>query len=113
VSALMATTTATYSVRPWARIDLDRETDGATLDALLTALERDDRALGPVAGYDVDEHTLDAIFQVVVHEGLLNSLDSATIMARHVFDDALKASGLEAHTSGISIVEGDDPDQLP
>jgi hypothetical protein len=111
--SITMTETTTFTVCPFADIDLDHETDGSTIDALLTALERDPRAIAPAVGYDHVTHRVDAIFQVQddVTTGLDRQLASAG--AFEIFDAALAAAGLDVRTVGLSIVEGDDPDLLP
>lgn len=110
------TITSIYTARPFATVDLTDETDGATLEALATALDADARALGPACAYDSETHQLSAIYQVTA-EG--DPFDfggrgyAATQIALEVFATALQKARIDAHTAGWSIVEGHDPELLP
>ena len=121
----IATRTDTYTVQPFAKIPVDGDA-GDLLDRILSALERDPRALGPVVGYDYERQRVDAIFQVQDEVGVGLDAVLAAVGACAIFDDALKHAGLtegaewisrtigaDVRTIGVSIVEGDDPDQLP
>ena len=116
----IATRTDTFTVQPFATFPVDGDA-AALLNAIGEALEQDARAHGPVVAYDYDRHRVDAIFQVelpVEYDGvgalpLRWTITHASEFARSIFDRALLAAGIPAHTAGISVVEGDDPDLLP
>lgn len=103
--------TSEYSCRPSASLSLAEHAD--VLDSILDALEADVRALGPVLSYDDASQRVEALFQVEVKSDRLNPLDTAGILARHIFDAALESAGLEQRTAGLAIVEGGDPELLP
>lgn len=107
-----------FTVRPWTSVDLEHDKDGQTLGWVLAALTGDDEVIAPVCGYNPETLELDALFQVRVHlrEYLVNEmepLDMAAFFARRSFDEALARAGVDASTTGMSIVEGDDPERLP
>jgi hypothetical protein len=105
----MAETAITvFTACPFATVNLDDEADGATLEALATALDGDPRALGPAYGYDVAPRQLSAIFQVEAP-----NREDATDLALRIFDDGLRQVGAGLITDGWSVVEGGDPDLLP
>lgn len=108
-------TTVEFSVRPRTTIDLSNEMDGRTLSALLDALSADERALGPSPAYDPDTHELSAVFQVeLANLDDASQLERASAIAVNIFARALRVAGVaDAHVDGVSVVEGDDPDQLP
>lgn len=102
--------TLEFSVRPFARVPVNDDA-ADLLDAVGEALDRDPRALGLALGYDYDRQRVDAIFQVVPTP--TRSIVDAVVVAAAVFDAALARAGVEARTSGVAVVEGDDPDELP
>lgn len=106
-------TMTTFTVAPFATVDLDHEQDGDTLSALLDALQAEPRAIAPVVAYNTERKRLDAIFQVEdeAEVGLDRRLAAAG--AYEIFDAALARAGVDAYTEGLAIVEGDDPDLLP
>jgi len=103
------TSTAIFTAGPWATLPDGVDSNDA-LGAVLTALEHDKRALAPVVSYDIPSRCIDALFQV---SSVAASLDAATTDAIDIFDTALATAHAGTATRGISIVEGDDPDQLP
>lgn len=108
---LMTVKTIEYSCRPWAVIDVDRHADA--MDRILDALETDERALGAGGvGFNDKTGEVSSVFQVEVADGG-RGRDRATAAAQQIFDDALRAAGLEQRTAGVSVVRGDDPDLLP
>jgi hypothetical protein len=50
-----------FSCLPWTRLELDGH--GAAMDRILTALEADARAIGPVVSFDDETLRVDALFQ--------------------------------------------------
>lgn len=101
-----------FTVRTAANVPV--EGDAADLlDGVLSALERDPRAIAPVCGYDYDRQEVDAIFQVQDDASVGLDRELAAAGAYEIFDEALTAAGFDAHTSALSIVEGDDADLLP
>lgn len=111
MAVMEAPTVVVYSVRPVARVHADPNDE--RFDRLLDALLADPRALGASSITNGDDGEVSTIFQVAPSFPLLSGLDTAAILARHVFEDALAIAGFAAHVSAISVVEGDDPDQLP
>lgn len=104
--------TNTFTARPWAIVTIDDS--GDVIDAVLDALTRDPRVTGPVVGYDADTRELDAIFQVDLEAiAGFEPVGSAASFAATMFAQALRHARIEPERSGVSIVEGDDPDQLP
>jgi hypothetical protein len=97
-----------FSARPFANVPVDNDA-ADLLDAVMTELERDPRAIAPVVGYDYDLQRIDAIFQVDVDHGLTDAAD----VASSAFDRALNAAEAPVSLVGVSVVEGIDPDQLP
>src|SRR5687768_10985416 len=51
-----------FTCSPWAPLALDGH--GDAMRRILTALEHDQRTLGPVVGYDDERERVDALFQV-------------------------------------------------
>lgn len=102
--------TTTFTVRPFATVSVDGDA-ADLLDAVLSALEDDSRALSPACGYDHEKQQISAIFQVELALG--SQVEDGAQRAHKLFDLALEHAGVSARTSGIAVVEGDDPDQLP
>lgn len=118
MSTMTTTRTTTFTVQPWATILMDED----TMVALADALEADERALGAVVGYDPERARVDATFQVELEPVTVTKpmpsstwdlLGSPAQVAREIFDSALEQAGCSERTTGVSVVEGDDPDQLP
>jgi hypothetical protein len=109
------TKTDYFSCLPWTRLELDGH--AAAMDKILTALEADPRAIGPVVGFDDGTLRVDALFQVSTGDADVRiepaTAADAAKLAIEIFDAALVAAGLEQRTTGLTIVEGDDPDLLP
>lgn len=108
----IATSTDTFTVQPFATVPVDGDA-ADLLERVGAALDNDPRALGPAVAYDYERQRVDAIFQLQdeAHVGLDRELAAAG--AYEIFDVALATAGITARTSGLSIVEGDDPDLLP
>jgi hypothetical protein len=98
-----------FSCQPWAAVPLDGDA-ASLLDVVLEALARDPRVLGPTVGYDYDTGRVSAIFQVEVRD---QSEADAHALAGGILARALEAAGVDHGARGVSIVVGDDPDQLP
>jgi hypothetical protein len=108
----MTSVMAEFTVQPFADVPIDGDASDL-LNAVGAALDADPRALGPVVAYDYDCGRIDAIFQVQDEPAV--GLDSAlaSVGASDIFDAALEQAGLAVRTSGVSVVEGADPDLLP
>jgi hypothetical protein len=108
----IATSTDTFTVQPFATVPVNGNA-ADLIDAVLSALESEPRALDPVVFYDYDRQRIDATFQVQDDHGVGLDHELAAAGAAAIFDAALIAVGVEARTAGIALVEGDDADQLP
>lgn len=115
---LTMTTTRTFefTAQPSAYAELDP--DGIQLSAILSALEADDRARGPVAGYDPETHRVDAIFQLELDQqhagqGVREMRRRAEIVANDIFTEALAIVGKPPLQCQLGLVEGNDPELLP
>ena len=110
------TATTTFTVQPFAIVPIDGD-PGDLLDRVLDALELDPLALGAVCGYEQDTGRVDAIFQVElpdVYGASAGGIERASGEAAAIFDRALRRARIvDAHTAGVSVVHGDDPDLLP
>ena len=95
-----------FSCLPWTRLELDGH--GAAMDRILTALEADPRAIGPVVSFDDETLRFDALFQVEGAGGFSDAVETAAA----IFDNALREADLERYTIGVSIVLGG-PEGLP
>ena len=101
-----AASTLEFSVHPWTTLDSDTDAE-AVLDSVLDALEADPHALGPALGYDDVTRCVSATFQVEAP-----NLATAAVVATETFDAAL-ANATDRRTTGLSVVEGGDPERLP
>jgi hypothetical protein len=110
---MITMTKTTFTVAPFATIDLGHDDDGDALSSLLSALQDEPRAIAPVVAYDTERKRVDAIFQVEDDEPTGLDRQLAAAGAYEIFDAALAHAGLDTHTEGLAIVEGDDPDLLP
>lgn len=109
-------TTVEFTAQPSAYAELD--VGGIQLGAILSALEADERALGPVVGYDPETRRVDAIFQLEFrqqHDGQSGRMmrRRAEVVAHDIFAQALKIVGKPPLMCELAIVEGSDPDLLP
>jgi hypothetical protein len=112
----IATSTATFTVRPFVKVVPVGTDDAAELiERVATALDGDPRAIAPAVGYDYTLQRLDAIFQVEVeHVDAGDPRSEAVTLTLDIFDCALRTAGFPpCRTDGWSIVDGDDPDLLP
>lgn len=100
---------AECSVTVIAHVDIDG--NDARIGAVIDALLADRRAVG-TASLATPGDSLSSTFQVFVPTGD-EPLERAVARARLIFDDAISTAGIDARTTGVSVVEGGDPDRLP
>lgn len=101
-------TTTIFTVRPFARVPATDGDAGPILGNVQEALEQDSRVIAPVCGYDYARGELEAVFQLAA-----DLLGEAGSRAVDILQSALDTAGISARAIGVSVVEGDDPDQLP
>ena len=112
--AMTTTSSTIFTARPAAAAPVDGDA-GELLDRVLSALERDDRAIAPACSYDYDAGRIECTFQLALTRFLADQelLPEARSVALHVFDEALAHAGVAEPTSALAVVAGDDPERLP
>lgn len=101
--------TLPFSAHIWANTGADE--NDPRFDRLLDILIADPRGLG-ADSITTAHGTVASTFQVEVPHYPTPNLKAADV-AVDIFDRALALAGFDVQTAGFSIVEGDDPEQLP